>query len=111
MTPSARPIARMLRPQACRGCPQAAALKAQARGVQFLLPLDDIIATPVDTGKLNKKGKPVTEMQNPRLNSQPDIPEGTCGLDIGPETAKKYSEVVRAARTILWNGPMGMFED
>src|SRR3989454_4562549 len=90
---------------------KAALAKAQARGVQFLLPLDDIIATPVDTGKLNKKGKPLTEMQNPRLNSQPDIPEGDCGLDIGPETAKKYSEVVRAARTILCNGPMGMFED
>src|SRR2546426_6691792 len=50
---------------------KAAIAKAQARGVQFLLPLDDIIATPVDTGKLNKKGKPLTEMQNPRLNSQP----------------------------------------
>jgi phosphoglycerate kinase len=90
---------------------KAALAKAQARGAQFLIPDDDIIATPVDTGKLNKKGKPVIEMQNPRPNKQPDIPDDACGLDIGPETAKKYSEVIRTARTILWNGPMGMFED
>jgi len=90
---------------------KAALAKAQTRGAQFLIPDDDIIATPVDTGKLNKKGKPVIEMQNPRPNKQPDIPDDACGLDIGPETAKKYSEVIRTARTILWNGPMGMFED
>jgi len=85
--------------------------KAQKRGVQFLIPSDDVIATPVDTGKLNKKAKPVIEMQNPRTSSQPNIPDDGCGLDIGPETAKKYSEVIRVAKTILWNGPMGMFED
>jgi len=89
----------------------AAVAKAKARGVQFLIPTDDVIATPVDTGKLNKKGKPVIEMQNPRVNTQPNIPDNACGLDIGPETAKKYAEVIRAAKTILWNGPMGMFED
>jgi phosphoglycerate kinase len=90
---------------------KAALAKAQARGAQFLIPIDDIIATPVDSGKLNKKGKPVIEMQNPRQNSQPNIPDDACGLDIGPETAKQYVEVIRTARTILWNGPMGMFED
>jgi len=90
---------------------RAALAKAQARGVQFLIPVDDIIATPVETGKLDKKGRPVKEMQNPRQNSQPSIPDDACGLDIGSETAKHYSEVIRTARTILWNGPMGMFED
>ena len=90
---------------------KAALAKAQARGVQFLIPDDDLIATPVDTGKLSKKGKPVIEMQNPRPNTQPNIPDDGCGLDIGPETSKKYSEVIRTAKTILWNGPMGMFED
>ncbi len=79
--------------------------------MQFLIPSDDIIATPVDTGKLNKKGQPIIEMQKPRTNSQPNIPDDGCGLDIGPETARKYSEVIRTAKTILWNGPMGMFED
>src|SRR6185436_20163498 len=33
------------------------------------------------------------------------------GLDIGPETARQYAEVIQTAKTILWNGPMGMFED
>lgn len=85
--------------------------KAAERGVRFLLPTDNIIATPVDTGKLNKKGKPVFEMQNPRLNTAADIPDDAEGFDVGPETAKRYSEVIRKAKTILWNGPMGMFED
>ena len=39
-----------------------------------------------------------------------EIPEGFEGLDIGPETAKKYSEIIRAAGTVVWNGPMGVFE-
>jgi phosphoglycerate kinase len=90
---------------------KAALAKAKARGVQFLLPSDNIIATPVDTGKLNKKGKPVFDLQNPRVNSQPDIPDDAEGLDIGSETARRYADVIRKAKTILWNGPMGMFED
>ncbi len=90
---------------------QAAVAKAKQRGVQFLIPTDNIIATPVETGKLNKKGKPLFEFQNPRLNSQPNIPDDAEGFDIGPETAKKYCEVIRSAKTIFWNGPMGMFED
>jgi phosphoglycerate kinase len=84
---------------------------AKKRGVHFLLPLDNIIATPVDTGKLSKKGKPVFDLQNPRVNSGHNIPDDSEGLDIGPETARKYSEVIAKAKTILWNGPMGMFED
>ncbi len=85
--------------------------KAADRGVRFLLPSDNIIATPVNTGKLNKKGKPVFEFQNARLNDSLDIPDDAEGFDIGPSTARRYSEVIRSAKTILWNGPMGMFED
>jgi len=85
--------------------------KAAERGVKFLLPNDNVIATPVDTGKLNKKGKPVFDLQNPRVNTEPDIPEGTEGLDIGPASVARFSDVIRGAKTILWNGPMGMFED
>src|SRR5689334_24094419 len=48
---------------------KAALAKAQARKVQFLLPVDDVIANPVKTDKLDKKGKPVIEWQNPRPNT------------------------------------------
>jgi len=89
----------------------AALENAKKRNVQFLLPVDNIIATPVDTGKLNKKGKPVFDLQNPRPHNDPSIPDDAEGLDIGPETVRKFSEVVLKAKTILWNGPMGMFED
>jgi phosphoglycerate kinase len=84
--------------------------KAAKRGVKFLLPTDTLVATPVPTGQLNKKGKPVMEFQNPRVVSG-DIPDEAEGFDIGPATAKAYAEVIRGAKTILWNGPMGMFED
>jgi phosphoglycerate kinase len=85
--------------------------KAKERGVQFLLPNDNVIATPVDTGKLNKKGKPVLDLQNPRVNADRNIPDNDEGVDIGPKTAERYAEVIHSAKTILWNGPMGIFED
>lgn len=88
-----------------------AVAKAKQRQVQFLVPTDNVIATPVDSGKLNKKGKPVMEFQNPRVNGEPNIPDDAEGVDIGPATAKKYCEVIASAKTILWNGPMGIFED
>src|ERR1035438_5493651 len=55
--------------------------KAKKLKVNFQLPTDTIIATPVDTGKLNKKGKPVIEWQNPRVNSDMNCPDGAAGLD------------------------------
>jgi phosphoglycerate kinase len=93
------------------GVASKAVQKAKERGVQFLLPTDNVIATPVDTGKLNKKGKPVPDLQNPRVNSDRNIPDNDEGVDIGPKTAERYAEVIHGAKTILWNGPMGIFED
>jgi phosphoglycerate kinase len=90
---------------------KSALAKAQARQVQFLLPTDDVVATPVKTAKLDKKGKPVIEMQNAHPNQDLNLPDTEAGVDIGPGTVKTYSEVVKQAKTILWNGPMGMFED
>ena len=89
----------------------AAIAKAAKRGVKFLLPTDNIVATPLETGKLNKKGKPVFEFVNPRVLAEANIPDAEEGFDIGPATAATYAEVIRSAKTILWNGPMGMFED
>lgn len=85
--------------------------KAKARGVKFLLPVDNVVADPVKTDKLNKKGKPIFEFQNPRVNDSLDIPDESEGFDIGPKSVELYSEVIKGAKTILWNGPMGMFED
>jgi phosphoglycerate kinase len=88
----------------------AAEAKAAKRGVSFLLPTDTVIADLKDTGKVNKKGRPVFEFVNPRVNTG-DIPDECEGFDIGPDTVRRYSEVIASAKTILWNGPMGMFED
>ncbi len=88
-----------------------AEVKAKALGVQFLLPTDNIVAELQDTGKLNKKGKPVLAPVNPRVNTADDIPADCEGFDIGPATATAYAAVLANSKTILWNGPMGMFED
>jgi len=90
---------------------KSALAKARAKNVKFLLPTDDVVATPVKTDKLDKKGKPVIEWQNPRISSDLNCPDDAAGLDIGPATVKAYAAEVLKAKTILWNGPMGLFED
>jgi len=90
---------------------KAALAKARERGVKFLLPQDDVIAVPVKTEKLDKKGKPIIEYQNARVNTDMNCPDDAAGLDIGLATVKAYSEEIGKAKTILWNGPMGLFED
>ena len=93
------------------GTANSALAKANVKKVKFLLPVDDVVAVPVKTDKLDKKGKPVIEWQNPRVNSDMNCPDDAAGLDIGPATVKAYCEEVAKAKTILWNGPMGLFED
>ena len=90
---------------------KAALEKAGVKKVQFLLPSDDVVATPVKTDKLDKKGKPIIEWQNPKTNADMNCPADAAGLDIGPATVKAYSDVLAKAKTILWNGPMGLFEN
>jgi phosphoglycerate kinase len=90
---------------------KAALEKAKARKVPFYLASDNMVGTPVNTGKLNKKGKPIFEIQNPRHNNSTSIPDNEEGMDIGPNTVKTYSEIILKAKTIFWNGPMGVFED
>lgn len=89
----------------------AALAKAKTKGVKFLLPVDDVVAKPVKTDKLDKKGKAIIEWQNPKANADMNCPDDVAGLDVGPATSKAYADVVMNAKTILWNGPMGMFED
>ena len=90
---------------------KAALAKARERSVKFLIPLDDVIAAPIKTEKLDKKGKPISEYQNVRVNTDMNCPDDAAGLDIGPATVGVYSEEIAKAKTILWNGPMGLFED
>ena len=93
------------------GIAKAALEKAKAKKVKFLLPVDDVVAAPFKTDKLDKKGKPVIEFQNPRTNTDMNCPDDAAGLDIGPATVKAYSDEIARAKTILWNGPMGLFEN
>jgi phosphoglycerate kinase len=90
---------------------RAALEKAKKRGVLFLLPVDDTLVTSVKTDKLDKKGRPVLDRINPHNGTDANIPDGEEGVDIGPATAAKFKEVILGAKTVLWNGPMGIFED
>ncbi len=72
--------------------------KAKEIGVNFYLPTDAIIADNFSNDANTKECK-ITE-----------IPDGWMGLDAGPETMKMNSEVIKKSKTILWNGPMGVFE-
>jgi phosphoglycerate kinase len=90
---------------------KSALAKAKQRGVKFLLPVDDVVAVPVKTDKLDNKGKPVIEYQQVRVNSDLNCADDAAGLDVGPATVKAYSDEIAKAKTILWNGPMGLFED
>ncbi|MEG1287656.1 MAG: phosphoglycerate kinase [Clostridium sp.] len=71
--------------------------KAKAKGVNFLLPVDHRVAA-----EFKDVTAIVTEDQN--------IPAGHMGLDIGPKTDAIYAEAIKDAKTVIWNGPMGVFE-
>lgn len=71
--------------------------KAKAKGVNFLLPVDHRVAT-----EFKDVEATITEDQN--------IPAGSMGLDIGPKTEKLYADAIKDAKTVIWNGPMGVFE-
>ena len=71
--------------------------KAEAKGVKFLLPVDNLCAAEFSAG-----AKPVLEEQN--------IPNELMGMDIGPKAIEAFSDAVKGAGTVVWNGPMGVFE-
>lgn len=72
--------------------------KAQARSVRLLLPFDHVCAADI-----SGNGESVTV-------DSPDVPEGLMGVDIGPKSAASFAEVIASAATVIWNGPMGVFE-
>lgn len=79
--------------------------KAQDKGVKFLLPIDHVIATAVDFEK-----KEVPAGATVKNTEGLDIEEGFMGVDAGPKSIEKFAEVVKSAKTIVWNGPLGIFE-
>ena len=82
---------------------QAALDKAKARGVNLLIPVDALI-----TDVFDFDAKKLGQTRYTGVNE--DIPEGWEGVDIGPESVRLFSEAVAGAKTVVWNGPMGVFE-
>jgi len=80
---------------------KAAIKKAKEKGVDLILPSDNLVAKGLDF-----KAKSVAETDIVTGN----IPDGWEGVDIGPQTTEAFTKAIRGAKTILWNGPMGIFE-
>ncbi|MDI9875561.1 MULTISPECIES: phosphoglycerate kinase [Bacteroidota] len=72
--------------------------KAEAKGVKIYMPLDNTCADNFSNDA------------NRQIVNRGEIPDGWEGLDIGPESVKLFSEVIANSKTVLWNGPMGVFE-
>ena len=72
--------------------------KAKEKGVRFLIPVDNVVGM---------EYKPDTEH---KVVDSDKIPDGWMGLDIGPKTAELFSDAVKGAGTVVWNGPMGVSE-
>ena len=72
--------------------------KAAHKGVKLLLPIDNVVATEFSNDAESK------------VVASNEIPEDWEGVDIGPETVKLYGDALKNAKTVIWNGPMGVFE-
>ncbi len=71
---------------------------AKEKGVNMMIPVDNVAADDFS----NDANRQICDSMN--------IPDGWQGLDIGPETIKEFSDVIKNAKTVIWNGPMGVFE-
>ena len=80
---------------------KAALEKAKAKGVRFILPLDNLAVKDLDFGAGSFSDSKYFEG---------NIEDGWEGVDIGPKSIALFKEVVASAKTVLWNGPMGIFE-
>ncbi len=72
--------------------------KAEAKGVKLLLPVDNVIADAFSADA------------NTQVVDSDKMPDGWMGLDIGEKTVELFSDVIKSAATVIWNGPMGVFE-
>ena len=72
--------------------------KAAAKGVNFMIPVDNVVATEYD------------ENAEHMIVNSDDIPDGWMGLDIGPNTRELFANAIKGAGTVVWNGPMGVSE-
>ena len=77
-------------------------IKAKEKGIEFLLPSDVVVAN-----YFPKNDKPAPDTQIVSIDA---IPDGWMGLDIGPESVKVFQEALADCKTVIWNGPMGVFE-
>mmetsp|Transcript_6166 Transcript_6166/g.8681 ORF Transcript_6166/g.8681 Transcript_6166/m.8681 type:complete len:420 (+) Transcript_6166:140-1399(+) len=71
---------------------------AKAKGVNMLLPTDVVVADKFEADA------------NAKTVSIQSIPDGWLGLDVGPDTVAEFSKIIQSSKTIVWNGPMGVFE-
>ena len=72
---------------------------AKKRNVKLLLPLDHVVADRIELNAVTRT-----------IDATQPIPANLMGLDIGPKSVEEFSEAISTARTIIWNGPMGVFE-
>ena len=72
--------------------------KAAAKGVNFMIPVDNVVATEYDENAEHK------------IVNSDSIPDGWMGLDIGPKTRELFANAIKGAGTVVWNGPMGVSE-
>ena len=70
--------------------------KANSKGVKLMLPIDNVVATSTE--------------DNAEIKVATEIEDGFAGYDIGPQTIEEYTKELEKAKTVVWNGPLGMFE-
>jgi triosephosphate isomerase len=73
--------------------------RAEKHGVELILPVDALVAEKMEKG-----------VQTKTVSAQEGVPEGMMGLDIGEASIKLFKDALKDAKTVIWNGPMGVFE-
>ncbi|MDR2708478.1 MAG: phosphoglycerate kinase [Elusimicrobiota bacterium] len=79
--------------------------EAKEKNVKFLLPVDHVI-----TDKVDFANKQVPADANVKTTTDQSIPDGFMGVDVGPKSIELFSNELKGAKTIVWNGPLGIFE-